>query len=158
MVQFSSCLKFYSPLFQKSPSFKNPHFQHNAKCKLTFLVEITLIQKFLRFRRSAWDILGFCQEPQGYSCWVLFLPPFDHTGHLKSELHPLGNPCPLALSDISALCSKAYQQVLCHYAMMQFTEVISTCIQLCNPPEILSVSRKCTNLNSGIEYTYVKKC
>ena len=43
MVQFSSCLKFYSPLFQKSPSFKNPHFQHNAKCKLTFLVEITLI-------------------------------------------------------------------------------------------------------------------
>lgn len=43
MVQFSSSLKFYSPLFQKSPSFKNPHFQHNAKCKLTFLVEITLI-------------------------------------------------------------------------------------------------------------------
>ena len=43
MVQFSPCLKFYSPLFQKSPSFENPHFQHNAKCKLTFLVEITLI-------------------------------------------------------------------------------------------------------------------
>ena len=43
MVQFSPCLKFYSPLFQKSPSCKNPHFQHNAKCKLTFLVEITLI-------------------------------------------------------------------------------------------------------------------
>ena len=38
-----------------------------------------------------------------------------------------------------------------------FTEVISTCIQLCNPPEILSVLRKRTNLNRGIEYSYVKK-
>ena len=126
MVQFSPCLKFYSPLFQKSPSFKNPHFQHNAKCKLTFLVEITLIQKFLRFRNSAWDFLGvnfwsrdflgFCWKPQTFSCRVLFLPPFDHPGHLKSEVHPLGNPGPLALSDISALCSKAFQQALCHYA------------------------------------------
>ena len=38
-----SLFEIYSPLFQKSPSFENPHFQRNTKCKLTFLVEITLI-------------------------------------------------------------------------------------------------------------------
>ena len=52
------------------------------------------------------DFHGFCWKPYGVFLGFRFLPPFDHTGHLKSGVPPSPPPRAIAMTYYNDLVRK----------------------------------------------------